>query len=114
MLSSDLAHGCSPTSYVGQRRCDLAEQSFHEAHKFDPASWAQLHERLLLVEQAWLEVFGFWGPYWLFSPLIRTGESLGAHRRSESDTDMIPLLTLRSLLSHSLRTFSPCVSSWRR
>src|SRR5215475_3604903 len=77
-----------PTSYVGQRRCDLAEQSFHEAHEFDPASRAQLYERILLVEQAWLEMFGFAVHCGLSPPLIRTGESLGAHRpRHESSAE---------------------------
>jgi hypothetical protein len=44
----------SPPSYVDQRRCDLAEESFHEAREFDPASRARLHERRLLVKQACL------------------------------------------------------------
>ena len=65
-----------PASYVDQRRCDLAEQSFHEARELDPASRARLHERRLLVEQAWLVMFGFARHYGLSPFLIRTGESL--------------------------------------
>src|ERR1700687_6204145 len=67
-----------PASYVDQRRCDLAEQSFHEAREFGPASRARLHQRRLLVEQAWL--FGFACHYGLSPFLIRTGESLGPRR----------------------------------
>src|ERR1700704_159267 len=69
-----------PASYVDQRCCDFAEQSFQEARKLDPASRARLHERRLLVEQAWLVMFGFACHYGLSPLLIRTGESLGAHR----------------------------------
>ena len=69
-----------PASYVDQRRCDLAEQSFHEARELDRASWARLHARRLLVEQAWLVMFGFVRHYGLSPSLIRTGESLGARR----------------------------------
>src|SRR6516165_1969167 len=64
-------------SCVDQRRCNLAEQGFHEAREFDPASRARLHERSLLVEQAWLARFGFACHYGLSPFLIRTGESLG-------------------------------------
>src|SRR6202008_3150882 len=59
---------------------DLAEQGLHEARELDPASRAQLHERRLLVEQAWLVMFGFVRQYRLSPFLIRTGESLGARR----------------------------------
>src|SRR5499427_1676827 len=69
-----------PASYVDQRCCNLAEQSFHEAGEFDPASRARLHERRLLLEQAWLVMFGFVRHYGLSPFLIRTGESLGARR----------------------------------
>src|SRR5271157_3145006 len=69
-----------PASYVDQRRCDLAEQSFYEAREFDPASRTRLHARRLLVEQAWLVTFGFARHYRLPPSLIRTGESLGARR----------------------------------
>src|ERR1700686_12920 len=69
-----------PASHVDQRRCDLAEQSFHEARELDPASRAQLHERRLLVEQAWLVMCGFARHYGLSPFLIRAGESLGTRR----------------------------------
>src|SRR6516162_3796167 len=69
-----------PASSVDRRGCDLAEQSFHEARELDPASRAQLHERHLLVEQAWLVMFGFARHYGLSPFLIRTGESLRARR----------------------------------
>src|SRR5215467_8651928 len=39
-----------PASHVDQRRCDLAEQSFHEARELGSASRARLHARRLLVE----------------------------------------------------------------
>src|SRR5271167_4048297 len=70
----------APLLRLDQRRRDLAEQSFHESREFDPPGRAWICEPRLLVEQAWLAVFGFArhdGP----SPfLIRTGESLGARR----------------------------------
>src|ERR1700722_17342401 len=65
---------------LDQRCRDLAKQSFHEAREFDPASRARLHERRLLVEQTWLAIFGFARHSGLSPSLIRTGESLGAHR----------------------------------
>src|SRR5712671_3450950 len=52
-----------PASYVDQRRCDLAEQSFHEARELDPASRARLHERRLLVGT------GLVGDVWICAPL---------------------------------------------
>src|SRR5580704_14557414 len=69
-----------PASYVDQRRCDLAEQNFHEARELDPASRARLHQRRPLVEQAWLVMFGFARHYGPSPFLIRTGESLGSRR----------------------------------
>src|SRR3974390_2548530 len=69
-----------PVFYVDQRRCDLAQQYFHEACELDPLSWRRLHAPCLLVEQTWLLIFGFWSHYRLSPFLIRTGESLRAHR----------------------------------
>ena len=65
---------------LDQRRCDLAEQSFHEARELDPARRAWICERRPLVEQASLAMFGFALHSGLSPSLIRTGESLGAHR----------------------------------
>src|SRR6516164_10824511 len=74
-----------PVFSLDQRRCDLAEQSFHETRELDPVCQARLHERRLLVEQArlmtlWSMMFGFAHHDGLSLFLIRTGESLGAHR----------------------------------
>src|SRR5579872_353106 len=69
-----------PASYFDQRRCDLAEQSLHEAGELAPSSLARLHEPHLLVEQARLVMFGFARHYGLSPFLIRTGESLEARR----------------------------------
>src|SRR5580693_1419807 len=65
---------------LDERRCDLAEQSFHEARELDPARRAWICERRPLVEQAWLTMFGFALHSGLSPSLIRKGESLGAHR----------------------------------
>src|SRR4249919_2960128 len=77
--------------YVDQRRCDLAEQSLHETRKLDPASRARFHQRCLLVEQAWLVMFGFSRHYELSPFLMRTGESLGARRPRHASVAAAPI-----------------------
>src|SRR6202051_2409176 len=104
-----------PPSYVDQRRSDLAEQSFHEARELDPASRARLHERRLLVEQAWLVMFGFARHYGLSPFLIRTGESLGARRpRHASSAEYgVESVALRRSRNEMLPVQSSMPASWR-
>src|ERR1700731_3775862 len=104
-----------PASYVDQRRCDLAEQSFHEARELDPASRAQLHERRLLVEQAWLVMCGFARHYGLSPFLIRAGESLGARRpRHASSAEYgVESAARRRSRNEMLPVQSSMPASWR-
>src|SRR5215470_11513310 len=102
-------------SDVDQRRCDFAEQRFHEAREFDPASQAWLHERRLLVEQAWLVMFGFARHYGLSPFLIRTGESLGARRprHASSARYAVESAALRRSRNEMLPVQSSMPASWR-
>src|SRR5262252_3665963 len=104
-----------PASYVDQRCCNLAEQSFHEAGEFDPASRARLHERRLLLEQAWLVMFGLVRHYGLSPFLIRTGESLGARRprHASSAGYGVESAARRRSRNEMLRVQSSMPASWQ-
>src|SRR5215470_6336558 len=87
----------------------------HEAGEFGLASRARLHERCLLVEQAWLVIFELARHYGLSPFLIRTGESLGARRprHASSAGYGVENAARRRSRNEMLPVQSPMPASWR-
>ena len=69
-----------PASCLDQRRRDLAEQSFHEAREFGLASRAQFTRGVSASNRLGWRFLDRRVMLGLAPSLIRTGESLGAHR----------------------------------
>src|SRR5258708_37323638 len=69
-----------PPCRLCQRRRDLAQQHFDDRRELALLSCAQLDARPLGLEQAWLEILGSVRHSLVAPFLIRTPESLEAHR----------------------------------
>jgi hypothetical protein len=78
MLSRDLGHRRSPR--FCQRRRDLAQQHLDDRRELALLSCTQFDARSLGLEQAWLEILGLVRHSLVAPFLIRTPESLEAHR----------------------------------
>src|SRR5262249_6226936 len=80
MLSRDLGHRRSPACRLCQRRRDLAQQHLDDPRELALLSCTQFDARSLGLEQAWLKILGSVRHSLVAPFLIRTPESLEAHR----------------------------------
>src|SRR5437016_3574756 len=75
-----LVIAASPACRLYQRRRDLAQQHLHDLCEFALLSCPRFDARSLGLEQAWLEILGSVRHSLVAPFLIRTPESLEAHR----------------------------------